>query len=249
VIEPLAIGLVLVPGTHSLMIACAGLCGFLAYRPVTLAAGDLLKKKRYPRTVPALIAGLLLGLVGLALVSVVWWQTQAARLPLEAAVCLGALFAAIDKRAKPRSLWRELLGSILSIPVLIAILSGGFGLPSDEILAFVGTIGPLFLLRAVVTVLTVRSVIGRFSDATLCRWGAVMLALPMLYCVRFMSLASDPGYYAYGIVATRAMWFALTPGKERAARNVGLQELAVSALIVLSWNWPAMAFHKLMNGG
>ena len=226
VLEPILIGGILGHNLQAWLLGLGGFLGFLAFRPALLAFADLSKGKRYPRTIPALIVSVTLGLFSFALLASFWVSNPAASPTLTAFLALGVVFLIVDHRAKPRSLWRELLGAILTIPISLSM-----ALPKGH--DFLTLVCALLVLRAVTAVLTVRGIIGRSEDS---RFGAIAamligLSLPILsYQIGSIWLAA-----AYGIVTLRSLWFGLTPGRARAAKSIGFQELAVSLAIVCAW--------------
>lgn len=188
---------------------------FLAYRPLDLAGKDVARGKRYPRTVPALILGAVLGVVGFALLLLTAPAALAGAL-----LGLGVLFALVDRHASARSLARELLGAILAVPVALALVPASF-------LA-------LLALRPFAAVLSVRAVFARTKDAALCRWAGIVLGLALV--VLSVSQANQPLRGAvYCAAGGRAVWLGLSWKQERAATRVGIAEAMVSLAIVLAW--------------
>lgn len=187
---------------------------FLAYRPAVQGIRDLWRKKRYPRTVPAVFTGLLLGALGLGCMVL----TQEPVL-IAATFLLGAVFAWLDAALKPRALWRELLGAYLAVPAA---------------LVFAPMAGAVLLLaRPTVAILSVRGVIARMDDSVACRWVGTTLGLGLgAYAGLTQPL---PLSLAYGLVGGRAVWLALTPNRERKVTQVGIVESIVSVLVVFGW--------------
>lgn len=188
---------------------------FLAYRPSDLAAKDVVRGKRYPRTVPALILGAVLGLVGFALLLLAAPASLAGFL-----LGLGSLFAFMDRNASTRSLARELLGAILALPVALVLAPASF-------LA-------LLVLRPFAAVLSVRAVFARTEDAALCRWAGIAVGLGLV--VLSISQASQTLRGAvYCVAGVRAAWLGLSWKHKRAATRVGIAEALVSMTVVLAW--------------
>lgn len=213
VIEPLLIAGI-VGKAPFILAGIGGFLLFLGYRPTFLALKDLLKKKSYPRTVPSLIVGLVLNGLGLACLALSQ-QWLAMILILVA----GNVFAQLDQNLPPRSLWRELMGSLLMLPVAI------FAAP----LAWL-----VLILRPLAAVLSVRGVINRMDDAKACRWAGVAVGA-CLIGAGLWQLGLGFRTAAYGLAASRTLYLALTPDWERKATKVGIAESAVALLIVLSW--------------
>ncbi len=213
VIEPLLIAAIV--GSPAFALAgSGGLLLFLGYRPAILGLGDLIKKKQYERTLPSLAAGFMCSFLGLCL-----FLLSQQLLPLVIVMVLGGAFALLDQKLPPRSLWREMAGSMLMVPVVISAVPGAW---------------PVLILRPLAAVLSVRGVIDRMDDAKICRWvgvgagvllaGAAMTALP--YGWRSA---------AYGVASVRTLYLAVTHTWERKATHVGIAESAVAAFIALAW--------------
>lgn len=213
VIEPLLIAGI-VGGSSFILAGLGGFLLFLGYRPTILALNDFIKKKRYPRTLPSLFTGIALN--GLGLLCLVLSQQW---IVLVIVYLAGSAFAQMDQNLPPRSLWRELGGSLLMTPVVIAAA------PSAWL---------VLIIRPLAAVLSVRGVIDRMEDAKVCRWAGVgagvLLAVACLWQTGLGARSA-----AYGLSAARTLYFALTPEWERKATRVGIAESIVALLIVLSW--------------
>jgi hypothetical protein len=213
VIEPLLIAGIV--GKASFILAgIGGFLLFLGYRPTFLALKDLQKKKTYPRTIPSLLLGL--GFNGLGLACLALSQQW---LVLVIILVAGNVFAQLDQNLPPRSLWRELVGSLLMLPVAI------FAAP----LAWL-----VLILRPLAAVLSVRGVINRMDDANACRWAGVAVGA-LLIGASLWQLGFGFRTAAYSLAGVRTLYLALTPDWERKATKVGIAESVVALLIVLSW--------------
>lgn len=232
VLEPILIGGILGHTLQAWLLGLGAFLGFLAFRPALLAFADLSKGKRYPRSMPAVVTALVLGLACAYFLISYCIYLPSVRITLGGFALLGLVFLVVDHKAKPRSLSRELLGAVLTIPVALSM-----ALARPTLAALFPWIGALMVLRAVVSVLTVRGIIGRSSDA---RNGALLamalsLGLPLLgYRIGGLEIP-----IAYSLVTFRAFWFGCTPGRTRIAKVIGFQELVVSAVVVCSWIWLA----------
>lgn len=213
VIEPLLIAGI-VGKAPFILAGIGGFLLFLGYRPTFLALKDLQKKKSYPRTVPSLIVGLLLNGLGLACLAL-----SQQWLVLAIIVVAGNIFAQLDQNLPPRSLLRELAGSLLMLPVAV------FAAPAAWL---------VLILRPLAAVLSVRGVINRMDDAKACRWTAVAVGA-LLIGAALWQLGLGFKTAAYGLAGARTLYFALTPEWERKATRVGIAESVVALLIVLSW--------------
>lgn len=213
VIEPLLIAGI-VGGPPFVLAGVGGLLLFLGYRPTFLALNDLMKDKWYPRTLPSFLLGL--GLNGLGLVCLALSKEF---LALALVLLLGGVFAQLDQRLPPRSLWRELAGALLLVPVVILAAP---------------TAWPLLLLRPLAAVLSVRGVIDRMEDAQACRWAGVA-AGGLLAAAVLWALPLGWRTAAYGVAAARTLYLAATHSWERKATHVGIAESVTACLIVHSW--------------
>lgn len=213
VIEPLLIAAI-AGGPSFALAGIGGFLLFLGYRPTFLAIGDLSKERRFPRTVPSLVAGLTLNALGLALIVL-----SQEFLALVFVMALGGLFAQLDQRLPPRSLWRELAGSLLMVPVVILAAPDAW---------------PVLILRPLAAVLSVRGVIDRMDDAKVSRWAGVCAGF-LLAAALVWALPLGWRTLAYGVAASRTLYLALTCSWERKATHVGIAETVVASLIALSW--------------
>lgn len=214
VIEPLLIAAI-AGGPAFALAGIGGFLLFLGYRPTFLALGDLMKDKKYPRTIPSLLAGLALNALGLALLVL-----SQEFLALVLVMGLGGAFAQLDQRLPPRSLWRELAGSLLMVPVVILAAPAAW---------------PILILRPLAAVLSVRGVIDRMDDAKFSRWAGVCAGILLAGAV-WWTLPLGWRSAAYGLAGARTLYLAVTHSLERKATHVGIAETVVASLIALSWS-------------
>lgn len=186
---------------------------FLAYRPLTVGGKDLLKKKRYERTVPMVASGISLLGIGLSLIVV----ARAYGL-LVTLAGLGGVFAYMDQGEK-RSISREVLGTLLAFPA--AALAAPFG-------------AAVFVLRPIAAVLSVRGFIGRMEDSDQSRWIAVGFGLALIVAA-VVYLGIGWPTIAYAICGLRTLHLALTKDKEVAPVRIGMIEGVISLLVLAGW--------------
>lgn len=213
VIEPLLIASI-AGGPTFVLAGIGGFLLFLGYRPSLLGINDLMKERKYPRTVPSLIAGLTLNSLGLMLLVL-----SQQFLALVFVMALGGVFAQLDQKLPPRSLWRELAGSLMMVPVVILAAPAAW---------------PILILRPLASVLSVRGVIDRMDDARASRWAGVCAGVLLAAAVWwFVPLGWRSA--AYGVAGGRTLYLAMTHSWERRATHIGIAETAVASLIALSW--------------
>lgn len=232
VLEPAIIGWIATPGRAISALLVAGVLGFLAYRPAKLAATDLLKKKRYPRTIPATAVATILGLAILGCILLALPPSLSLWPYLALVAAVGAAFLVLEQVAAPRSLMRELAGACLMLPLL------GAALCTHASNSLTGVLLGYLLLRVLATVLSVRSVFHRTPDWKICRVVAILAGLaimPMELMLR--NHPSLVGVPPYAPVALRSVWLAATATIPREAKHVGIVESIVSLLVVGLWAW------------
>jgi hypothetical protein len=186
---------------------------FLGYRPALVGLKDLLKQKRYPRTFPSFAAGAVLLLAGVTL------MVLTRKWPL--LVCLagfGGVFAAFDMRGEKRGVLRESFGALLAVPAACFVTPAASG---------------VLILRPIVSVLSVRGLIARWDDAKLCRWLAVWLGAGLIPISWFAFGSFDWRFAAYCVCFLRPLISALSAGKNVKPIQIGINEMAVSLIVLL----------------
>lgn len=229
VAEPLLIGLAIGGFRNNWEVALAIPLLFFAYRPARLAVADASKRKRYPRTVAAFVAGAAFGLPALVLLAHGASAFQGVKYLLAIGIAAAVAFVAVDLRSKPQGVARELTGALLSVPFAAALASQSAAVPVWLVLAILAA-------RALAAVLSVRGAFARHPDAPACRIFAVACAVAIAaLAVTMRETLGAAVVAAYGIVVLRTAWLTATPSRPRKAQVVGMQELAVAALCVLAW--------------
>ncbi|MBS1705245.1 MAG: YwiC-like family protein [Armatimonadetes bacterium] len=215
VLEPLLIATVLDPGKFGL-IAIGTFLLFLGFRPFQIGMKDLLKRKRYPRTLPSTIAGCSLGFVGLSclVLSANWLATSWI-------LGMGVLFLTVSKFTQPRALVRETVGALLAVPV--AVLAAPY---AAEVL----------VIRPIVSILGVRGFLARWPDHVMSRWLAVAGGFTMLLFALTAFPLDNSKFVAYLMCAIRALELALTPKFKRTPSTLGAVEAILAVAVIVSWS-------------
>lgn len=128
-LEPALLGLGLAPSPAGVALAGAGLGALLAQHPLGLALADLRRRKRFPRTLPALglaagYAALALALVALALGL---GAAPAALVPLAPALLIALVQLRFDVRNRGRDARAEVAGALAlgALAAAIVLAAGG----------------------------------------------------------------------------------------------------------------------------
>jgi hypothetical protein len=238
-LEPLALGLLVAPSISGVWLALAAAAVFMVRQPLKQALADRRGGKRYPRT--ALAERFAAGFALLALVALVP-AVFAARAPFWPPILLAApvalLQAYFDMRRRSRQVAAELAGALAIGAAGAAItLAGGFALPAA--LALWALLG----LRAVASILYVRARLrlerGEPPHALQAR--AVQVGALAAGCLLvYAGLLPWPAALLLALLAARAFW-GLSPFRRPArAAIIGVQELGISLLTVVSM---ALAYH------
>ena len=179
-LEPVVLGLVVSPSPAGFALGLAALAAFLFRTPFKVAAGDIRRKRRLPRTQIATGAAVAYGLVlATAVAAAVTTADHRFWPPLAAAAPLMILQGAYDIRSRSRRLIPELAGPIAIGSVAAAIaLAGG-----EEATVALG-LWLVMALRSVASVVLVRAQLRRAKDQHYLNWpvhlvdaGAVVAAL------------------------------------------------------------------------
>ena len=218
-LEPIALGLLVVPSRGGALVAAAAVGAFLARHPLKLAMQDALRRRNYPRTRYCRWFAALYALAGaLALASGVAIGGARVLIPLAVVVPLGVVQLVYDARNHSRELLPELSGALAmsSIAASIAI-AGGMGL-----VPALGIAG-IIAARTLPSILYVRSLL-RHGPA----WPVVAIhGLALLAVVWF---ASPFATAAMAMLLIRAVW-GLTHEPPR-AQTVGWREIVFGAVTV-----------------
>ena len=121
-LEPVVLALLVAPSRAGLLIGVGAVAAFLARHPLKLAAQDLLRRRRYPRT--TVCVSLALTYASIAIISLGFAARDAGVLPLVAlsgALPFAGLQFALDVRNRGRSLTAELCGAVAPAAIAAAI--------------------------------------------------------------------------------------------------------------------------------
>jgi len=213
VVEPLLISS-FAGGSRAGIAALGFFLAFLGYRPGVIGIKDILRKKSYPRTIPSLIAGLVLCGIGLAMMALVQnW------ILIGSLAVLGGLFVYLDSRAEKRSVLREAVGAMLAIPAACLVAPAASG---------------VFVTRALGALLSVRGFIARYDDATTCRWLAVGFAVALVG-LSYFAFGPSLRLAAYSACAARVIFLALIAGKEVKPMRIGMVEAIFGTGVLVAW--------------
>lgn len=214
VVEPLLIAAI-AGGAGYAVSGLGFFLAFLAYRPFSIGIKDALKRKLYPRTVPSLISGTVLLLVGaILLVLPRNWPL------IEGIAFLGCAFLLVNAFAGKRSVLREGVGALLASPA--AILAAPYA-------------APLFIIRPLASVLSVRGVINRWDDAAISRWTSVFLGCALIPMAWLAFGGFGTRFAAYGVCALRSVYAATVRPQEVKAIKIGIAETLVALIVIVGW--------------
>lgn len=213
VLEPLLVGALIQRTTTGWIAAAGAFLLFLAFRPLQLGLKDLLRKKRYPRTIPCTVLGLALGAIGTGGV-----LTHASGIWI---LGLGLIYVVVAERLR-HDLAREMVGATIMLPFSCMALPA---------------MAPLFLLRPLVTIMGVRGYFNRTADATLCArigiaggLGLLALAAAKLWPLHAVALA-----FAYGLAGCRGIQLGILKKRDLTPKRIGMEEGMIAVVVVLSW--------------
>lgn len=214
VIEPLLISWI-AGGSKSGLAAIGFFLAFLGYRPALIGLKDLLRKKSYPRTWPSMWAGAIFCCGGgLLMAASRSWAL------IGCLAILGGAFVWYDAQADRRSVLREGFGALLAVPAACLVAPGAV---------------VVLILRPIASVLSVRGLIARQRDSTICRWLGVGAGFALIPIAFFEFGSMGWRFAAYCVCAARALYSALSAGREVKPLRIGIAEIVVSAAVVLGW--------------
>lgn len=211
-LEPIVLGLIVVPSIGGAFIAAGAVAAFLARHPLKLAAQDLLRHRRYPRT----RACELLALSYLAVAAVFFaFAPMRALIALATAIPFALAQFVYDARNRGRALTPELFGVLAP-----GAIAGAMAIAAGTPIAFAATLWLLIALRAVPSILYVRSSLRGFSRAAMLGAHAVAVAVA--------ALISTIAAGAMLVLLVRA----IPSTKGLAARTIGFREIGWGTLTV-----------------
>jgi len=223
VLEPVALALLVAPSWAGLAIGIAVVAAFLARHPLRLAAGDWMRRRRFPRTIVCEQLVLIYTAAMIVAIAIATTLTSARiLLPFAVAAPLGLAQFAWEVRKRGRALTPEILGAAAAGATAAAIaLAGG------RTMTLASTLWLLTMLRSIPTIVFVRAVLkrGHRSIAVALHIGAVVIAL-VLWQQHLGPLAA---IVAMLLLLVRA----LIPPRTEPPRRVGIRELVYGTVTVL----------------
>ena len=202
--EPIVLAAIAAPSLAGALVAVAAIAVFLARHPLKLAAGDVVRGRRYPRTVAcAWIAAAYL-IVALVAISFAGLRPL---LPLAIAVPFGLVHLLGGRAALP-----ELSGAIA-----MGGVAASMALASSMPLGFAAALWLLALCRSLPAILYVRGLLGRGRGAIAAHIVAIVMALLLWRA----SLAPFVAVLALVALLGRA----LVPPSKPVPKKIGVAEL------------------------
>ncbi|MBS0663822.1 MAG: YwiC-like family protein [Verrucomicrobia bacterium] len=229
-LEPVVLGLVAAPSMAGLPLAGAVLAGFLARRPLKLAAT---LPAVDPRRGPAKIcAGLLAGLALLGVAGAAGLASPSALWPLLLAVPFGAAFLWYDLRQAMREAEAELAGSIA-----FALVPATFATVAARPTAVALALAVLMLARSVPTVLAVRAFLRTRKGQAGTGWpafGAAVIAWAVTLALASRSLVPGLAPVLVTLLLIRT-YFLISPfAPAWSATRLGIVEAVAGAIYVVA---------------
>ena len=231
-LEPVALGLIVVPSTAGLFLALATLAAFLARHPFKIVAGDRRRGRRFPRTAAAEMFLLLYGGVALAsaLAAVLTAEGYAFLLPLLACLPFVAVQLFYDAAGRSRALAPELAGSAGLCAVAASVALAGGLKPSASLVLWA-----LLACRAAPSILYVRARLRLLHGETprklptLASHAAALAVSCLLAWTRAAHPVAVLPFLVLTLRAARGLSAALGQGS---AKRVGVTEIAYGVLTV-----------------
>ncbi len=235
--EPILLGLALAPSGRGVALAVAAIASFLVRQPLKILWSDFVADRKSPRTGIAIAFAAAYAAIALLSLATAFYGAFQSVAPLLFAGPLVLTLLWYDAKGKSREIVPELGApvALASVGASIAML-GGWTLPAAA------AVWALLALRAVPTVLYVR------SRLRLEHRRATNLALPLAAHAASISaalglsslgLAPFSALPLYGVLLLRAGVGLSTLRQKASARSVGFSEIGWGALAVL---WLTLAF-------
>ncbi len=224
VLEPIALALLVAPSWAGVLIGVGAMSAFLARQPLSLAAADWMRRRRFPRTP---ICERLLGLYGavsiLAVAAAIAMTGTRVLLPVVIAAPLSIVQFAFDLKKRGRTLIPEIVGGIAAggTAAVIALAAG-------RTMTFAAVLWLLLLLRSIPAIVFVRAALGKGNRSVAIALHVAAVGIASLLWQR--ELAPAAVVVAMSLLLGRAV-LAGRPGK--AARVVGMRELASGVITVV----------------
>ena len=219
-LEPIALGLVVLPSWSGALVAAAAVFGFLSRHPLKLALQDVVRGRRYPRTAYCWgLAGSYLLAAALALAAAIVIGGPQLFIPLGLVAPLAVVQVLYDARNRSREALPELSGAaaMASIAASIALAGGLRLLPA---LALSGIV----VARTLPSIVYVRTLLRPAA-----KWPVIALHVVAVIAVAWF--ASPYAVVAMTVLLLRAIWGLTHPAPP--ARTIGWREIAYGAMGVV----------------
>ncbi|MGH9418341.1 MAG: YwiC-like family protein [Thermoanaerobaculia bacterium] len=223
VLEPVALALVVAPSWPGVMIGIGVLAAFLARHPLRLAAGDWMRRRRYPRTIVCERLAVIYGAVSIAaMVIAVAIAGPQILLPFAIAAPFGFAQFAFDVRNHGRAMTPEIIGAAAAGASAASIaLAGGRSMP------LAATLWLLMMLRSIPSIVFVRAALKRQSRSMAIAFHVAAVVIALILWRRH--LAPVAAIVAMLLLLMRAL---MPPRMERPQR-VGMRELAYGVVTLV----------------
>lgn len=222
VIEPVILGLLVVPSWAGLMIGIAVVAAFLARHPLRLAAGDWMRR-RYPRTIVCERLALAYGTAAIAAMVFAVAMTDARILiPFAIAAPLGLAQFAFDIRNRGHATAPEIAGAVAA-----GVTAAAIALAGGRSLTLASTLWLLTILRSVPAIVFVRAALGKQRRSIAIALHVVAIGVAIVLWQQ--RLAPVAAIIAMALLLGRVLLtrHAVPP------RTIGMRELAFGAVTVL----------------
>lgn len=232
-LEPIVLGLVLVPSTGGFWLAVAAVASFLWRQPFKLVIGDRRRRRRLPRTQLAEVFVLVYGgLALLALLGALRAADSRFLLPILIAAPVALVQIVYDALGRSRSLVPELAGTI-SIGAVAAAeaLAGGWPRPAAFALWII------MAARALPTILYLRARLRLLREQTASTRTPIVahvVALIVVFGLAKVGLAPYLAVLAIALLFVRALVGLSRINRSASAKKLGLRELGFGAMTVLA---------------
>ena len=211
--EPIVLAALAAPSLAGALVAFAAVAAFLARHPLKLAAADLVRGRRYPRTMACAQIAAAYALTALmAIAAAARMAGFAILVPLAVAAPFGLLQLAFDARNRGRAALPELAGA-----VAMGGIAAAMALAAARPASFAAALWLLALCRSLPAILYVRALLGRGRGAIVAHVAAIVVAALLWRA----SLAPFAAVLALVALLGRA----LVPPSNPLPRKVGIAEL------------------------
>lgn len=211
--EPIVLAGLAAPSLGGALVAVAAVAAFLARHPLKLAAGDVVRGRRYPRTIVCACIAAVYSLVALiALATATHRAGLGILLPLAIAAPFGLVQLAFDARNRGRAALPELSGAMA-----MGGVAASMALASSKPLAFAIALWLVALCRSLPAILYVRQLLGRGRGAV----AAHVAAIAVVVLLWRASLAPLVAVIAAIVLLARALF----PPSKPAPKRIGIAEL------------------------